>query len=784
MDDTEFTSGAPLNYSVVSGRIENTFANVLKTFENVGEQNPFDIIKQFVSIASSKALQTRDELFENPDNKQIAEEFESWDLETKLWHLVEVLYSFRLSINSGNVNPIEEWDFSSDVVKETNFKIRNSDVSELSLLKSWLQYNSETVDTSEVPMSTKWKNSKKIAETKDLTNLLDKNGTSMDQNNYIEQFDSDAPLRSGKSVHPSDEEVDSTVFKVIYHLILADKSDEAITIANDTGNFTLSMILAGDNYPYLDPIIDKKFIDEQPIKIDSPMGIKHKLMWYQTVYKLAQQTNLNKYEKLIYNFLSGSNIEENLNETQKWEDWLLIYCQQTSNYELLKFYQSLYNKVEDESLPVMIPAPQVTGIENILNIIASSGSKLAHESYHPIRIVAGGAMINKISPLLKSITGSSSLSSVQENPLILRVLTHLIIFLNIIDAETFDPVVFTQVLTSYISYLSKNDLTEIVPTYLTFIPSEHESRECYAEFLSNIQDPEERAQQIKIAKEISYFNDPVDTGSPQVDSNDDRMAIVLRRTVEKIISETEPHYRPSSQILLQDDMDSVDDIDQKLTTSVDWFIDNRMFEDTISVSLVIIKRFLLCGKLAALRKFSEGKRFGNIITSYDNEIRTKLFTNSTSIVSDEQREELLNYDSFIQGVRLIGEWKQFINDNKVNGSQAKGKDLTHSIEKTVTKLRSLIFKWFVGSNDDIFKEFRILYIPYLTIELLQIYQLARLNDRKYLNDAFEFIKQVVDEDQNDLLTCFTSSGRLDEFCKKCGEFTLAVIDKGISPIFI
>ncbi|EGV62982.1 Nucleoporin nup84 [Yamadazyma tenuis] len=770
-----------MDVEVVNVVIETRFAQILEILgrQPPEDQDPFTLVQQSRDVASTKALQTKDLMFEN-STPELEQEFVSWQLETKLWHLAEILYSFRLA----RIEPHKSYGFSSVPVVEENFRKQNTKLAEIIMIIEWIQVNSPLVDTSKVPIATKWNNTKRSVQTRDLKVLAE--STSESAQDYVSELDPDGPLRSGKRLHSEDVKTDDEVFKIIYKLVLYRNFDEAITIANETGNYPLSMILVGDMLPYLDTKLDGEYIEERSIELTTSQGCRHKLMWYQAVYKLSQQTNLNKYEKLIYNYLSGANISENLKEAPDWDECLLLYCNQVMVSELLQFYNQFYKKEVSETLDIIIPKPQIDGIDAILNALSTVGNSVGESSRHPIRIITGGVMIKKISPLVTdtATSHSSSNNKVYENTSLLRILVHLAIFLRWTDAEHIDPTDFTKLVILYIKKLSTVGLNKLIPFYLQYIPGDIEAVEYYSDLLCSIRSKEEKLQQIQICKKLAYFNAPINSST-----GEERLNVVLKRTVEKILDKTESHYQPSLFITIKDQYNTIDEIDEELYESADYLLANSMYEDTIIVSMVIIKRFLLSGKLAALKEFAKEKNFKQIVNSYDNDLgirqfNSENFTSSSPSISEEDREELLNYDLLIKGLNSISEWKRFVEDNGKNKTNFKTKDVHHSINKITTQLNDLVMRWFVNTPNELLREFRNLYVPYLVIELLKIYEFSRFNNPEYLNKSFDLIKSVANEDENDLLVCFMKSGKLSEFLSKCGEVALAASEKGVTGIFV
>lgn len=775
--------------------VEALFADALEKFQLDTNQNksPFEIIAHFKSITASQALRVGELLtgVDTNTTSELLEEFENWDLETKLWDLVEILSLFRVSTD---YNLIEECEFSSLAIKQENHLRKNPQLRELALIIQWLQNNSRSLGTSEDVFTTKWEKTKLAIETRDIKSLVTP-GDSDKDHELVDYLDVDAPLRSAKRIHPQDENVDDTNFRVIYKLLLASKVKEAIEFSNNTGNYALALILVGATEDYYDPIIDKlPEVENDPAAEElKASGIRHKLLWKKTVYKLSQRTSLNKFERLIYNFLSGGDITLNILEANgDWEECLLLYTSQLFNYQLEKFIVSnLTSGIES------VPPPQFTKIDDILDALLTTGTETqSGGGNHPLRVVAGGVMIDQVSVLLHNIIASIDIntSDAVMKPFLVRVVTHLTIFQMMISGpESINVLDVTTIITLYVSRLSDYSLLELIPIYLAFVPKEEDAREIYSLFLTSITDHEQRMKQIEISKRLGNRLTVDDNDIVMVDDTlNTKLLNVLRRTVERVMTETESYYRPKDVVTVQETDLPVDSTDYKLYTSLEWFYDNNMYEDAIIATITVTRRFLLTGRLVSLREFAREKNFKKLIRDYDAEHQMELLTNDKheSQVTEDHKLELLEYASLVEGLVLISDWKKFYSSQKAplweNTSVAK------LIEKVTKLLNDLLFNWFtellkhesvIPETKAIFKEFRVMYVPNLLMELLDIYQSARLKDWQYMKDALDLVNKVADEEHNDFLKCFVSSQRLDEFLVKVGEISVVSVEKGMSGLF-
>ena len=797
---------------------ELQFARVLLEYQLSDDKNNIDLIAKLKSCCAYQAIRLGENA-EDKSNSSIVEEFKDWELETKFWDLAELLYYNRY--RSPAQGTMETLPLLSDSTNERNFLDKKAKLRDLLSIIYWIQNNSVNLDNiNELKnlSSGKWQHTRMSIQNRDLKTL---SGQNERDNDLVDKIDSDAMIRTEKSIDLTDRDVDNSNFYVIYKLILANKIDEAIEFADSTGNFTMSLILAGSVQDYADPENDKRkdsflpfsdFIEEstesrifkssiafEPGDIEDT---KRKLLFQHTVYKLSQQPKLDKYEALIYNYLSGGSISPNLEDaSENWEESLLLYLNQMYKYtreqELLKIVAAFS---EEGTLNATLPPPSAKTIDEVLNLLVHSDKKLADIASHPLRIIAGSIMINKQNSLLheaaesySSGAGTDDNGNLLQTDLVCRVLAHLSIVYSLQDVHAFTSKDITNIIAAYISNLKQKGLTDIIPLYLSFIPDESDSRECYSIFLSSITDNEERAKQIQIAKQYKILFSSYDDVNK---SNENKIHLVLRRTVERVMRETEFAYTPDKKVKVPSETSEIEEVDYKLYRSVEWFFEYSMYEDAILASLVVVRRFLLCGKLLALKSFGLGKNFKQLIKNYDIESQTKsMGAISSEILSEESKEELLNYEAFIQAIFLLGDWKKFLDDNKINCTSSSRKSnfwkssyLANSIEKVTTVLNNIVKDWFTylshtGVESELLGELRSIYIPYLIIELQKIYQYASLSDWKYIRKGFGLINKVADE-ENDYLNCFLKSERLNEFLRSCGEMSMFAAEKGIDGIYI
>lgn len=680
--------------------ILSNFADTLRDFRLHKTQDAFDIIKEFRSIAASKAYELYSQRSSDP-------ECVNWELEAKLWHLVELLVGYRYSEES---EKLDIHSFNSNIVFEENFYKDSSKLREIWLMIVWLQESAAEPDRPNLA-SSKWLNTQ-LSHT-------------------LENLDSDAPLRLNKSINPKDQEEDSIFYKYIFELLLSGRYDEAQTECMKTNNWTLRMILSGLN-EYLDPVIDKQIdqIDEKA------QGIKKKALWRRTLYLLSKNENLSEYERAIYGYLVGDLAPLKLSHT--WDSQLLIYLNHILTSEI---ESSLIDndRIDKDDLIITIPRSELS-VQDVLNSISQ---KLKEESEHPLRVLIASVLSNKVGPIIHSslslvgsvMLGKEEINEIFAEPYAIRIVTHLAIFISIIDPSAINAEDRSKLLTTYILLLRLYEQYNLIPVYVSFL-SEVEARDAYSLFLIDLFDSQERIKQLELSR---LYKLPLEN--------------ILKRTVERVFTLTEEHYQVKAGVTLQD----INEVDNKLIRGVEWFVEAKMYSDAIHASVSLFRRFLLTGRTKAAQEFATRNSLSQLLKNYDVEQYGVLVEEK---VSDNERQELSQYEALVKGLSIIDEWR-----NKPRfGGAVTNIEYINSITEHLRLLISSVF--YDLSNTDyeveIIDELRSLYVPYLIIQLHKIYVDGRQYRSAYLREALDLVNTVASESSK-FYILFQNCGRLKEY---------------------
>lgn len=724
------------------------FSNVFRDYKIQKDRlKAFDIIFKFKSLSASKALG----VFDTNNEKR----FEMYNLETKLWDLVENLYWSRSKRNS---DLYKENKLTSISVKVENFLRKEHEVKEHSIVIEWLCRNMKSFDLESVTIDVEklrkiFSNSSEHFPTHKKEEEVEKNKQNMEE----------------------DLSEKNKFYKVIYKLVFANEIKKAIILCSKTCNFQMGLILTCALNDYFNPAIDlvEKQKDAFANSDETASGMKHRLMWKKTLHELSKK-DLPKYEILIYKFLSGSNIEKNLEEClDSWEDSLLIYLNQLYAFEINKFLkEECFVDNINEDIPVVIPDPQHFLISEILNTLQSHSETLKIESNHPLRVIMGSIMTDKFHLLLKNIVDRDGKDEVLKIDGVLRILTNLSIFVSLITNDKSMDSDVSKIIKIYVDFLTKKKMFDCISIYLSFIPIEKDALDAFISFFSILEDSDERMRQKNIVKKMFFYrhcrNNDIDK---EEISNNEKMEFIFRSSVQLILNKIDVISVPDDLTNFHCNTTDISEFDLKLCYSVECFFENNMHFDSITSSLILFRFFLSKGKIASLIKFASRKNFKSLINEYEIEFHTNSFLDSTTNINfSSKKMELIEYSNLCEVFVLLNKFQNLgINSN--SDSEIFLNKFNHL---EVKKILDFVEQWLknlinsdVHENDKkLFQNFRYIYVPYIIISLLSFYNSISLQDYLYVNNILKLVNEVSNEKKNDFLKCFVTTGQLNHFLNK------------------
>ncbi|SMN18781.1 similar to Saccharomyces cerevisiae YDL116W NUP84 Subunit of the nuclear pore complex (NPC) [Maudiozyma saulgeensis] len=719
-----------------------SFTNVLKDYvtEFLGKSeeheydtvadndpDPFDIIKEFRSIAAQSAAHLIS------SGKGDITSSNDWELEARFWHLLDLLLSFRVANEQDNFDTTTSShmsinSYNSNAVFEKKLMHENKSLYQIWIIIVWLQQNMPEIERPENLMTSKWSNS------------LIAGG--------LKSADLDYPLRdpqNSNNIDIKDKEQDHIFFQYIYNLLIAGKFEEAFEECRVSENLTLCMIMCGMQ-EYLNPKIDEQLASE----FDTQLGIKKHTLWRSTVYNLSQQTQLDAYERAIYSFLSGTMPNDDVLAETNWETELLLNLNQIIQIEVDNY---LLKEGKGDVNEIITPIPrQSPTLETVLNVVSS---KHMDESTHPVRTLVGSVILNTLPTMIHSsvdmlldiVRGFETSNDLLDEPYLLRIVTHLAITLDIIEPGIVSTSDKVKLVTAYISVLKLHGLYESIPVYISFL-GDSNAVDAYSFILCTIEDSGIRESQLDLMNLL------------RLPKNN-----ILKKTTERVFQETESYYSPNESI---DVTDEISDIDRHLLFGVEWLIEGRLYTDALHSMIAMSRRLLINGKVGTLQYFMECNKIEELIKDYRAELIS--LDNSNFVEDDVIIKEIQQYQSLVTGFKKYRDWQKAI---KLLNSESNIPTLIEIFQQyskySIDLAKSFLISLTEDENADDFAvlyEIRALYTPYLIIELHKglVEAAELLKIPTFISDALGFTNLVANETDK-IYLLFQSCGRLKEYLK-------------------
>lgn len=762
MSDVNGTTERIVDMEVEDDNIHASFARILKNFRlEFGANDLRSIALGFKLITYKKLM----ELYDSDPSQSDA--IQNWILECKFWTILESLLDVKFnkemstSIVSQNLNLDDLCEYSSDTMLQDKVIASDNELLQIftcitSLADTFkLDYPTQDDDINnsvDELQYTKWNNT-----------LLKFNSMNKDQS-FVQTLDVDSPLRSDGKIDDLDKQKDETFFKRAFKLLLSREFDDVKQLSELTNNWDFALMLAGLN-DRIDPIIDLNDFSGNT----QPSGVKSKLLRRRTIYQLANNPKLKNspYERACYSILSYDFINSH-DLVTNWEEKLFLYLSNLYSNKLeskiLKIYQDLNMESELSLISKLSKPPVVSNsIDDILNKLSNDQNEtIKNQSKHSIRVLIGSIISDNVKTLMENTTKSlDDLVSIEKNiqseltneSYLLRILSHLAIILQLIyGEEVINNKDYTKLLKCYILRLILYKQYGLVPVYISFIPTHEEIIDIYSSLLFQFDyEPNDRIIQINGMRTLQL---PLES--------------ILRMTIEKAFNETTDYYPTNVEIQLNYQVDA---IDSKLYSTIYWFIDSNMMVDCLDSIIILLRRFLLVGKIGSAVDFLSSISLPQLIDNYRYE--TSILSNIEK-VNDESNDDFNQIPTYkilelTQYHNLFSTFQLLIGFDKSKSSIDDVQTIIDSLNKIV---KTWLFELSNGESDEIvesdketYKELRRIYIPTLFNTLFDMLIENKDKGEKYIQQSMDLVNLLADEKYK-LYEILNSTNELKPFLTK------------------
>ncbi|XP_072233375.1 nuclear pore complex protein Nup107 [Leuresthes tenuis] len=306
----------------------------------------------------------------------------------------------------------------------------------------------------------------------------------------VTELDPDAPLRQQRPLADLDREDDARLLKNLFTLIRAGMTDEAQRLCKRCGQAWRAATLEGWKL-YHDPNMTSGSSELQPVEGNPQRGI-----WKACCWRMAEEEQLNRYERAIYASLSG-NLKPLLAVCDSWEDCVWAYFRVMVDSLVEKdLMSSGMAHQEVETLPREYLEANWTMEKVFEELQASESKRVLDETREHYHIIQKFIILGDLDGLLEEFSDWLAASKPLPSHL-LRFMSHLVLFFRSLGLGLKEEVC-VDVLKAYVSLLIRDQQTDLVASYVGQLPAELATSQ-YAAFLETINQPELRPQCLQLA---------------------------------------------------------------------------------------------------------------------------------------------------------------------------------------------------------------------------------------------------------------------------------------------
>uniref|UniRef100_A0A3Q0SKP4 Nuclear pore complex protein n=1 Tax=Amphilophus citrinellus TaxID=61819 RepID=A0A3Q0SKP4_AMPCI len=595
----------------------------------------------------------------------------------------------------------------------------------------------------------------------------------------VTELDPDAPLRQQRPLADLDREDDARLLKNLFTLIRAGMTEEAQRLCKRCGQAWRAATLEGWKL-YHDPNMTSGSVELQPVE-----GNPHRGIWKACCWRMAEEEQLNRYERAIYASLSG-NLKPLLAVCDSWEDCVWAYFRVMVDSLVEKdLMSSGMAHQEVETLPREYLEANWT-MEKVFEELQASESKRVleetREHYHVIqRFVILGDLDGLLEEFSDWLTASKPLPSH-----LLRFMTHLVLFFRSLGLALKEEVCI-DVLKAYVSLLIRDQQTDLVASYVGQLPAELATAQ-YAAFLETVTQPELHPRCLQLATDAG-----LDVSS------------ITKLVVETVRQRDDTEFTHHSQTLETGTTKE----DQRKIDVIDWLLDNPAHRaEALKQSNAIMRKFLALQKHDAAKAvfskvpedsmsqiYCQWSEVGQLPAEDENAVREHLcirayleaheaftdwFRHSSSA---PQKPAPAPEAKFTE--RVANEMREKEYQASLSAWSCRLDALTEDVKERIYNV--LLFVdggWMVDNRKDSEQDsernhqmavLRSLCLPRLSFLLLSVLQSSSRHQ-----EALR-LADIISSDQHRLYQVF-SKEELRRFLQKLRESSLSLLDRGLDPL--
>ncbi|XP_013888337.1 nuclear pore complex protein Nup107 [Austrofundulus limnaeus] len=758
------------------------FPEFLASFLKHSASAVFELLEDYQNICQEKVDVLQSVVLRAGQNSKTAGVRWLLQQENHTWRLVASLYRDRvqLALEEDMMTDMVVPSESEKVVVEQLFQ-RDAVIRQSQLVIDWLESiaKDQMGDFSDnieyYAKNVCWEN------TLHALKMRRKSGSSLTVP-LVTELDPDAPLRQQRPLADLDREDDARLLKNLFTLIRAGMTEEAQRLCKRCGQAWRAATLEGWKL-YHDPNMTSGSLELQPVE-----GNPHRGIWKACCWRMAEEEQLNRYERAIYASLSG-NLRPLLAVCESWEDcvWAFFRVMVDSLVEKELMSSGMAHQ-EVETLPREYLEANWT-MEKVFEELQASESKRVldeiKEHYHVIqKFVIVGDLDGLMEEISHWLTASKPLPSH-----LLRFMSHLVLFFRSLGLALKEEV-SVEVLKAYVSVLIRDQQTNLVASYVGQLPADLATSQ-YAAFLETITQPELRPRCLQLATEAGLD-----------------VAAVTKLVVETVRKQDESDFTHHNQTL---ETGTTKD-DQKKIDVIEWLLfDPAHRAEALKQSNAIMRKFL------ALQKHDAAKA---VFSKVPEDSMREIYSQWTSVdqtaplpAEDENAiREHLCIRAYLEAHEAFTDWfshsgsapqkpipapeakftEQVANEMREKEYQTALSAWSCRLDVLTEDVKERIYNvllfvdggWMVDNREESDADtershqmaaLRSLCLPRLTFLLLSVLQSSSRHQ-----EALR-LADIISSDQHRLYKVF-SKEEMRRLLQKLRESSLALLDRGLDPL--
>ncbi|XP_078098937.1 nuclear pore complex protein Nup107 [Sander vitreus] len=598
----------------------------------------------------------------------------------------------------------------------------------------------------------------------------------------VTELDPDAPFRQQRPLADLDREDDARLLKNLFSLIRAGMTEEAQRLCKRCGQAWRAATLEGWKL-YHDPNRTSVSIELQPVEGNPQRGI-----WKACCWRMAEEEQLNRYERAIYSSLSG-NLKPLLAVCESWEDcvWAHFKVMVDSLVEKELMSSGMAHQ-EMETLPREYLEANWTMEKVFEELQALELKRVLEETKEHHHVIQKFVILGDLDGLFEEFSDWLTTSKPLPSHL-LRFMTHLLLFFRSLGLALKEEVC-VDVLKAYVSLLVRDQQTDLVASYVSQLPAEVATVE-YAAFLETVNQPEIRPRCLQLATDAGLD-----------------VAAITKLVVETVRERDETEFTHHSQTL---EMGTTKEDLRKIDV-IDWLLfDPAHRAESLKQSNAIMRKFL------AVQKHDAAKAvFSKVPEDSMREIYCQWSGagQTTSLPAEDENaiREHLCIRAYLEAHEAFTDWfnhsssapqkpapapeakftERVANEMREKEYQASLSAWSSRLDVLTEDVKERIYNvllfvdggWMIDNRPDSGPDserrhqmaaLRSLCLPRLTFLLLSVLQ----NSSRH-QEALR-LADIISSDQHRLYQVF-SKEELRRFLLKLRESSLALLDRGLDPL--